>query len=1004
MLRPEVDRPVVGKKRNLLQLALTARINGDDEFVAGLDPDLRREILKVYSSFDEVANLVRAEDFQHLRDSIPRIVDELMLDGWSETAAGIVTQDYKDIPVTPRQFLTDPYYAGRFGEGLYPVNFRDACWLLNPKNRVFEVVLTGSTRWGKDQPLTSELITSDGLKKMGDITTNDLVAGRDGYFYPVTGVYPQGARDVYTVTFSDGQVVRCGAEHLWSVFTKSDKHYRRPLRTKTLRELSSDLHYRDGSNKWFVPVADPIQWSERHLLLHPYLAGVLIGNGGLTQNTPILTTSDRELLHWVAALLPPGVQANHKGRYTYSLSSGTRGGKSNPLMQALKALDMCHPAHEKRVPKDYLYGSVQQRAYLLQGLMDTDGSVEDSNNKLEYSTQSPRLAADVRFLVESLGGVCRYLVGPTAGRDRYRLRLALPSWLCPFQLTRKKNHYRPRARYAPSSAIVSVAHSGVEETQCISTSAPGGLYLTDHCVVTHNTTLATIMAGYRIYLLSLLRDPQGFFGLMHGSSIRYGIFNIFKYKTGDMHLRIQAIIDECPYFVEKFPRLSGERSKELILPDHVSIVEGATELHALGETFIGGILDEVNFMRSAKGRSRAHAEESLGQAQKLYGAIRGRLRNQFVASPGTAAPYFMCLLSQRRAQTDFLEEHITKHGHEDGVAVISRSIWDVQPEGTYKSGKTFRVFCGDDTAEPRILAEDEDEGDQVDEANVITAPLEHKPDAEHNIEDFIRNIAGRATVAASGLFHRPEVIYNNYDENLVHPFQTKSMVISTNSSVRIKDAVREDIMFETHLNHYRPRLHPEAGRVMHIDLAVTGCSVGIACVHMWTPPQGGMPLTYLDFAFRIDPPPYGRGEVDFDKIIEFVEYLHGNHYTFQMVSLDKYQSRHFVQKLHKMGIEADFVSVDESDDPYINLKGVYESGIIRTYPYEPLETELRHLSHDITAKKVFKPLNGSKDVSDALCGAVYGLIPPRKRANKLEMQQRLPVGGLPQAPAILVGG
>lgn len=657
----------MGKKRNLLQLALTAHINGDDEFVAGLDPDLRREILKVYSSFDEVANLVRAEDFQHLRDSIPRIVDELMLDGWSETAAGIVTQDYKDIPVTPRQFLTDPYYAGRFGEGLYPVNFRDACWLLNPKNRVFEVVLTGSTRWGK-------------------------------------------------------------------------------------------------------------------------------------------------------------------------------------------------------------------------------------------------------------------------------------------------------------------------------------------------TTLATILAGYRIYLLSLLRDPQGFFGLMRGSSIRYGIFNIFKYKTGDMHSRIQAIIDECPYFVEKFSRLSGERSKELILPDHVSIVEGATELHALGETFIGGILDEVNFMRSAKGRSRAHAEESLGQAQKLYGAIRGRLRNQFVASPGSAAPYFMCLLSQRRAQTDFLEEHITKHGHEDGVAVISRAIWDVQPEGTYKSGRTFRVFCGDDTAEPRILVEGEDEADQVDEANVITAPLEHKPDAENNIEDFIRNIAGRATVAASGLFHRPEVIYNNYDENLVHPFKTQFMVISTNSPVRIQDAVREDIMFETHLNHYRPRLHPEAGRVMHIDLAVTGCSVGIACVHMWTPPQGGMPLTYLDFAFRIDPPPYGRGEVDFDKIIEFVEYLHRNHYTFQMVSLDKYQSRHFVQKLHKMGIEADFVSVDESDDPYINLKGVYESGIIRTYPYEPLETELRHLSHDITAKKVFKPLSGSKDVSDALCGAVYGLIPPRKRANKLEMQQRLPVGGLPQAPAILVGG
>lgn len=655
---------MLGKRRNLLQLALTAHINGDDEFVAGLDPDLRREILKVYAAFDEVAVLVRSDEFEHLRDLIPRIVDELMCDGWSETAAGLVKLDYKDIPVTPRQFLTDPYYAGRFGEGLYPVNFRDACWLLNPKNRIFEVVLTGSTRWGK-------------------------------------------------------------------------------------------------------------------------------------------------------------------------------------------------------------------------------------------------------------------------------------------------------------------------------------------------TTLAVLMAAYRLYLLSMLRDPQSFFGLMRGSSIRYGVFNIFKYKTGDMHQRIQSMIDECPYFVEQFPRLSGERSKELVLPNHVSIVEGATELHALGETFIGGILDEVNFMRSAKGRSKAYAEESLGQAQKLYGAIRGRLRNQFVASPGNAAPYFMCLLSQRRAQTDFLEEHIEKHGHEEGVAVVARAIWDVQPEGTY-SGKTFRVFCGDDTAEPRILKDDEGAG--LDEANVITAPLEHQVDAENDLEDFIRNIAGRATVAASALFHRPEVIFNNYDPNLVHPFKTQYMVISTNSPVRIQDAVREDLMFETHLNDYRPRLHYEAARVMHIDLAVTGCSVGIACVHMWAPKTGGMPLTYLDFALRIDPPPYGRGEVDFDKIIDFIEYLTSNGYVFQMVSLDKYQSRHFVQRLHKMGITADFVSVDETDDPYINLRGVYESGLIRTYPYEPLETELRHLSHDITEKKVFKPLNGSKDVSDAVCGAVYGLIPPRKRANKEKVQKRMPVGGLPQAPAVVVGG
>ena len=514
MFRPDSDQVILPQRQALLRMAVTAHMNNDAEFITGIEPVLRTAILQIYSALDELVSLVRASGRDLLQEQLSRIIDEVVTDGWSETAYNLVLQDYKDIPVTARTFLTDTYYAGAFGEGLYPVNFRDVCWILNPKNKVFELVLTGSTRWGK-------------------------------------------------------------------------------------------------------------------------------------------------------------------------------------------------------------------------------------------------------------------------------------------------------------------------------------------------TTLAIMAMAYRIYLLSQLRDPQRFFGLMRGSSIRYGIFNIFKYKNGEMHQRLSSVIDSVPYFKDQFARTNLQGGREIKLPNHVSVVEGSTELHALGETFIGAILDEVNFMQSAKGRARSNAQESLGQAQKLYGAIRGRLRNQFVNSPGSTAPYFMSLLSQRRAQTDFLEEHIAEHGHEKGVCVLSRAIWDVQKPGTY-SGKKFYVFCGDSTATGRILQDSEML--DYESSNIIEAPVEHKEDAENDIDDFIRNIAGRATVAASALMRIPETIEGAHDPNLRHPFASEWVVLSNQSTFELEHAVSKEIMFRTVDNRFQPRLHPEDTRVMHLDLSSTECSAGMACVHMH---EDG--FIYLDFVLRIDPPPRAPG-------------------------------------------------------------------------------------------------------------------------------------------------
>lgn len=70
---------------------------------------------------------------------------------------------------------------------------------------------------GKAQPLDARLLTPDGWRKMGEIRVGDMVIGSDGKPTRVTGVYPQGEREVFRVTFSDGATTECCDEHLWAV-------------------------------------------------------------------------------------------------------------------------------------------------------------------------------------------------------------------------------------------------------------------------------------------------------------------------------------------------------------------------------------------------------------------------------------------------------------------------------------------------------------------------------------------------------------------------------------------------------------------------------------------------------------------------------------------------------------------------------------------------------------------------------------------------------------------
>jgi hypothetical protein len=142
---------------------------------------------------------------------------------------------------------------------------------------------------------------------------------------------------------------------------------------------------------------------------------------------------------------------------------------------------------------------------LLRGLLDTDGwiSRKDKTNsscRVGFCSVSRDLVEDVLFLVQSLGGVATTRKATNRkythknevrqGQSLHVLTISMPEGMNPFQLSRKANQYVERSTYKPRRAMIGVDSIGMKPVRCIRVAADDGLYLTDHCIVTHNTVFA----------------------------------------------------------------------------------------------------------------------------------------------------------------------------------------------------------------------------------------------------------------------------------------------------------------------------------------------------------------------------------------------------------------------------------------------------------------------------------------------------------------------------------
>ncbi|RFU88529.1 ATP-dependent DNA helicase RecG [Streptomyces triticagri] len=353
-------------------------------------------------------------------------------------------------------------------------------------------LLQGEVGSGKAQPLDAQVLTPAGYQDMGQIQVGDEVVTPSGEIALVDGVFPQGERDVWRLILSDDTTVECDDEHLWLAATSSSWHRGDAPKVLTTREIRADLHERDGSSKWYLPEVTPVDLHRAaDAPLDPYLLGALLG-GGSFRHDLAFSTIDIELLDAVRIALPEEcVVVPKQGSgcdHLVGLPGRTGGVRRNPVIDALRELGLWGlTSHTKFVPEGYKTTSIKDRLAVLQGLMDTDGTIDKNGSSISFCSASRLLADDVAWLVRSLGGRAR--VRPK--KKAFDVSVELPREYAPFRLRRKAALLVERTEYRTfRRAIRRVEHVGRKPVQCISIDHPDHTYVTDNFTATHNTMVA----------------------------------------------------------------------------------------------------------------------------------------------------------------------------------------------------------------------------------------------------------------------------------------------------------------------------------------------------------------------------------------------------------------------------------------------------------------------------------------------------------------------------------
>lgn len=455
------------------------------------------------------------------------------------------------------------------------------------------VLFAGGMGSGKAIREDTGVMTPSGQIEISKLQPGDFVLAPDGRPTRVKGVYPHRNWPMWRITFSDKTQVFASPEHRWWVQTPGQKHRGTPGRFMTTWDMArAGLKETNGNRRFYIPMTEPLQFEEKNLPVPPYTLGALLGDGHLGPQALGFSDNDGDVVAemvedlrgtYPEVLFVPEHPVDYKD---------WRVNNAGRLKRELDDLGLwgCR-AWEKHIPEEYLYGSVNQRLALLQGLLDTDGgsygNPEYGNHKaqsghVEFTSTSENLADAVVWLTQSMGGTAsksapvrktyRLENGEKRrGRPAWRVRVSLPAEVEPFRIKVKAEKYTPRSKYQPTRGVESIEYFNTDDACCIEVEHPSHQFVIEHGIVTGNTTVSLGVAHEKDLFPLLVVSPLSAFSTWERQLGEMG--KSFYLATGSPKKNWEEIREgDFDAYVVSYDRL--ESLKEVLESKHLTTIIG----------------------------------------------------------------------------------------------------------------------------------------------------------------------------------------------------------------------------------------------------------------------------------------------------------------------------------------------------------------------------------------------------------------------------------------------
>lgn len=326
-----------------------------------------------------------------------------------------------------------------------------------------KILVMAKSGFGKALKNGTGVLTENGYVPIETSYEGMKIRGTNGRIYTVQGVYPQGELQVYKVYFSDGTVISCSEDHLWTIWFKLKGSQRLPATTTTASIYQLYLTDNKKRKPLEVMIPDAIN-NNQDVSFDPYTLGVLLGGGFVENGKLKIKNNCANILKQLKFPVKYNIEEDNStsgDAYYKTFYISFEG--NDPIIERLDNMD------EPNIPLEYFDAGIEQRQDLLRGLVDTLGKKKGNVNTI-YTCSKP-FAADITAFARELG-------------------LFVKTYSSEENLDGKdKILYKIRFSNKKYKSIINIAKTNeMAEMTCIECDSPDHNYITENFTPTHNTT------------------------------------------------------------------------------------------------------------------------------------------------------------------------------------------------------------------------------------------------------------------------------------------------------------------------------------------------------------------------------------------------------------------------------------------------------------------------------------------------------------------------------------